>query len=196
MNLSPELVRVIEIVAALLGAAYVVLAARRNRLCWLFGALSAALVGALSLMRELPMQGGLNAYYVGMSVYGYLNWTRASERGELPVGTLDARWHLLAAAIILPLSWFTAGILASETQAAWPLLDSLTTWFSLFATWLVARARIENWVYWVVIDGVLVYLYYMQDLPIIAAQFAGLMCLALAGFIAWRRRLQAQAVQS
>ena len=96
--------------------------------------------------------------------------------------------------MILPLSWFTAGLLARETQAAWPLLDSLTTWFSLFATWLVARARIENWLYWIVIDGVLVYLYYMQSLPIIAFQFAAFMVLAVAGLIAWRRRLVAQRV--
>jgi nicotinamide mononucleotide transporter len=194
VNLSPEWVRTTEIAATLFGVAYVVLAARRQRLCWLSGALSAALVGALSAVRELPMQGALNTYYVGMSVYGYWNWTRASRQGELPVGTLGLRWHLLAAALILPLSWFTAELLARETQAAWPLLDSLATWFSLFATWLVARARIENWIYWIAIDGVLVYLYYMQDLPIVAAQFGIFMALALAGYIAWRRRLKTQQV--
>jgi nicotinamide mononucleotide transporter len=192
--LSPELVRAIEIVATLFGAAYVVLAARRHRLCWLAGALSSALVGALSLMRELPMQGLLNAYYVGMSVYGFWNWTRMSAEGELPVGTLPLKWHVAAAVLIVPLSWGTAALLPRETQAAWPFLDSLATWFSLFATWLVARARIENWIYWIVIDGVLVYLYYMQGLPIIALQFAAFTGLALAGFVAWRRRLAAQAV--
>ncbi len=196
MSLPPEVVTTIQVIATLLSAAYVVLAARRNRLCWSAGAVSAALVGALSFLHALPMQGCLNVYYVAMSVYGYWNWTRSIKQGELPVGILPWRWHLLAAAVILPLSWFTAGLLASETQAAWPLLDSLTTWYSLFATWLVARARIENWVYWIVIDGVLVYLYYMQGLPILALQFAVMTCLALAGFIAWRRQLNAQAVHA
>ena len=194
MTFSPELVRATEIVATLFGAAYVVLAARRNRLCWLAGAVSSALVGLLSVVRELPMQGALNAYYVGMSVYGWWNWTRMSGQGELPVRTLALRWHLLAAALLVALSWFTAGLLARETQAAWPLLDSLTTWFALYATWLVARARIENWIYWIAIDGVLVYLYYKQGLPIVALQFAVFMGLALAGFVAWRRRLLAQDV--
>ncbi len=194
MSLSPESIRTIEIVATLLGAAYVILAARRNRLCWAAGALSSALVGLLSLVRELPMQAALNVYYVGMAGYGFWNWTRMGAEGELPVGTLAPRWHLMAAVVIVPLSWVTAEILARETQAAWPLLDSLTTWFSLFATWLVARARIENWIYWIIIDGVLVYLYYMQGLPVIALQFAAFMGLALAGFIAWRRRLSTQVV--
>jgi nicotinamide mononucleotide transporter len=194
VTFSPELVRATEIVATLFGAAYVVLAARRNRLCWLAGAVSSALVGLLSVVRELPMQGALNAYYVGMSVFGWWNWTRMSGQGELPVRTFALRWHLLAAALLVPLSWLTAGLLARETQAAWPLLDSLTTWFALYATWLVARARIENWIYWIAIDGVLVYLYYKQGLPIVALQFAVFMGLALAGFVAWRRRLLAQEV--
>ena len=194
MSLSPEVVRAIEIVATLFGAAYVILAARRNRICWLAGAASSALVGYLSVVRELPMQGALNVYYVGMSAYGWWNWSRMSGEGELPVRTLALKWHLLAALVLVPLSWVTAELLARETQAAWPLLDSLTTWFALFATWLVARARIENWIYWIVIDGVLVYLYYMQGLPVVALQFAAFMGLALAGFIAWRRRLVVQAV--
>jgi nicotinamide mononucleotide transporter len=80
------------------------------------------------------------------------------------------------------------------TKAAWPLLDSLTTWFSLFATWLQARAKLENWLYWIAIDGVLVFLFYMQDMPFIAVQFAILIGIATAGYIAWRRRLHAQAV--
>jgi nicotinamide mononucleotide transporter len=188
------MVRTTEVVATLFGAAYVVLAARRHRLCWLAGAVASALLGMLSFMRELPMQGALQIYYIGMSAYGYWNWTRMSAQGELPVGTLPLRWHFLAAVAIVPLSWVTAGWLARETQAAWPLLDSLATWFSLFATWLVARARIENWVYWIIIDGVLVYLYYMQGLPIIALQFAAFTGLAMAGFVAWRRRLLAQGI--
>jgi len=192
--LALDPIRATEIVAMLLGVAYVVLAALRNRWCWVPGAVSSALVAALSFKRELPMQAALNVYYVGMAAYGYWNWTRSSSAGELRVGTLGWRWHLLAAVCIVPLSWVTAGILARETQAAWPLLDSLTTWFSLFATWLVARARIENWIYWIIIDGVLVYLFYMQDLPFLAGLFAILAVVALAGFIGWQRRLKAQAV--
>jgi nicotinamide mononucleotide transporter len=192
VTLTPELANAAEIATAVLGAAYVLLAARRNRLCWVAGALSAALLAVLSLLRGLPMQGGLQVYYIVMAVYGFWNWTRVEQRGELPVGYAPIHWHLLAALAILPLSWFSAGWLARETQAAWPLLDSLTTWFGIFATWLAARARIENWLYWIVIDGVLVYLYYMQGYPIVAAQFLAFTAMALAGFVAWRRRMRAQ----
>jgi nicotinamide mononucleotide transporter len=184
--------RIIEILAALAGVAYVVLAVRRNRLCWIAGAFSSALLAALAGMRALPMQAALQVFYVFMAVYGWHSWTRSAGEGELPVGTWPPIWHLGAAAVLVGLTFLSAQVLAKETNAAWPLLDSLTTWFSLFATWLAARAKLENWIYWIVIDGVLVYLFYVQDLPLLALLNVIFVIFAAAGFVAWRRRFKAQ----
>jgi nicotinamide mononucleotide transporter len=102
--------------------------------------------------------------------------------------------HLIAALVVTALSFATAQLLAAETKAAWPLLDSLTTGFSLLATWLAARAKLENWLYWIVIDGVLVFLFYVQDLPFLAFLNVLFIGIAAGGFVAWRRRLHAQMV--
>lgn len=183
-----------EILATLAGVAYVVLAARRNRLCWIAGAASSALVALLSALSGLPMQAGLNVFYVLMALYGWWAWTRSAGGGELPVGVWPLGAHIGVALALLAVTWLSARVLATETRAAWPLLDSLTTWFSLFATWLTARAKIENWLYWVFIDGVLVFLYYVQDHPLVALLNVLYVIIAIAGFISWRRRFQAQAV--
>jgi nicotinamide mononucleotide transporter len=74
------------------------------------------------------------------------------------------------------------------------LLDSLTTWFSLLATWLAARARLENWLYWIVIDTALVYLFYAQQLYFLSLLNLLFIVIAAGGFVAWRRRLRVQAV--
>jgi nicotinamide mononucleotide transporter len=185
--------KAIEIIATVAGLGYAVLAARRNRMCWVAGAVSAACAALLAGMRGLPMQSGLQVFYVIMSVYGWLSWTRSSARGELPVGTWPLAWHVGAAAILVLLSLLSARVLANETLAAWPLLDSLTTWFSLLATWLAARARLENWLYWVVIDAVLVFLFYKQQLPWLALLSLLYIVIAAGGFVAWRRRFVAQA---
>jgi len=186
--------KAIEIIATVAGLGYAVLAARRNRMCWVAGAVSAACAALLAGLRGLPMQSGLQVFYVLMSLYGWLSWTRSSSRGELPVGRWPLRWHLVAAVVLVLLSLLSARVLASETLAAWPLLDSLTTWFSLLATWLAARARIENWLYWVVIDAALAYLFYMQQLPWLALLSLLYIVIAASGFVAWRRRYVAQAV--
>ena len=194
MQLSAEVLRDLEIAAMLTGVAYAVLAARRDRLCWVAGAVSSALAALLAGMRGLPMQSALQVFFVGMSVYGWLSWTRSAAQGELPVGVWSYPSHLIAALVVIALSFAAAHVLAAETRAAWPLLDSLTTGFSLLATWLAARAKLENWLYWIVIDGVLVYLFYVQDLPFLALLNVLFIGIAAGGFIAWRRRLHAQMV--
>jgi nicotinamide mononucleotide transporter len=194
VNLPAELLFAIEIAAFVAGGLYVILAARRNRLCWIPGAVGAALFGILAASRGLPMQSGLQVYYVGMSVYGWMNWSRSAQDGDIPVSTWSWRGHLIACVALIGISFLTAQWLAAETRAAWPLLDSLTTWFSLFATWLVARAKLENWIYWIVIDGVLVFLCYVQDMPLMTLLYAFYVFIAAAGFVGWRRRMLAQAV--
>jgi len=176
------------------GVGYAVLAARRNRLCWISGAVSSACAALVAGLSALPMQSGLQVFFVGMAVYGWINWTRSSTQGEVPVGTWPLAWHLAAGVACVLLSLASARVLASETQAAWPMLDSLTTFFSLLATWLAARARIENWLYWIVIDALLVYLFNVQQRPILALLNALFIAIAASGFIAWRRRLHAQMV--
>ncbi len=194
MQLPVEVLKIFEITAMLTGAAYAILAARRNRLCWLAGAVSSALAALLAGLRGLPMQSALQVFFVGMSVYGWLSWTRSAAQGELPVGIWPHLSHLIAALVVTALSFATAHLLAAETKAAWPLLDSLTTGFSLLATWLAARAKLENWLYWIVIDGVLVFLFYVQDLPFLAFLNVLFIGIAAGGFVAWRRRLHAQLV--
>jgi nicotinamide mononucleotide transporter len=194
MNLPSELLTAFEILAMLTGAGYAILAARRNRLCWIAGAVSAALAALLSGLRGLPMQSALQVFFVGMSLYGWMSWTRSAARGELPVGLWPFSSHLVAALVVVALSFAVARLLAVETQAAWPLLDSLTTGFSLLATWLAARAKLENWLYWIAIDGVLVFLFYVQELPFLALLNLLYIGIATFGFIAWRRRLRVQMV--
>jgi nicotinamide mononucleotide transporter len=196
VTLPPGILRSLEILAMVAGVAYAVLAARRNRLCWSAGALSSACAAVVAGVKALPMQSALQVFFVGMSLYGWMSWTRSSAKGELPVGLWPFSWHIGAALVIIALTFLSARLLATETNAAWPLLDSLTTWFSLFATWLAARARLENWLYWIAIDGVLVYLFYVQQLPFLALLNVLFIVIAAAGFVAWRRRFQMQAVPS
>jgi nicotinamide mononucleotide transporter len=194
VTFPPGAIRFIEILALAAGVAYVVLAARRNRLCWIAGALSSACMAVVAGVRYLPMQSALNVFYVGMSAYGWWNWTRSTNEGQLTVGLWPFKGHLVAALALIALTYASAAILAAETQAAWPLLDSLTTSFSLFATWLTAKAKLENWLYWIAIDGVLVFLFYVQDLPYLALLNVLLIGIAGAGFVSWRRQYRAQQV--
>jgi nicotinamide mononucleotide transporter len=178
--------------ALVTGVTYAVLAARRNRLCWMAGAVSSACAAILSALNKLPMQAGLQVFYVGMSVYGWWSWKRHTSEGQLLIGVWPLRWHLCAALVLGCLSLVSAWWLRPGNVAAWPLLDSVTTWFSLLATWLAARAKIENWLYWIVINALMVFLFFVQKVWGMALLSVFLAVIAGAGFIGWRRRLREQ----
>lgn len=183
----PELPRIAEIVAVLLGTIYVVLAVRRQRACWIFGGLSSAGLAWLAATSQLPMQALLNGFYVVMAFYGYAKWTRDSDASGVHVGWWPVRSHVVGIAAVLILGTVTATTLQLGMFASsHPWLDATTTWGSLLATWLAARARIENWLYWIAIDGVLVYLYGSQGLYFVAGLFAAYLVMAVIGFRTWQ----------
>jgi nicotinamide mononucleotide transporter len=155
---------------------------------------SSVCAAILSALNKLPMQAALQVFYVGMSVFGWWSWVRDSREGELTVGVWPHHWHIVAALVIVAVSLASAWWLAPGDAAAWPLLDSLTTWFSLLATWLAARAKLENWLYWIVINGLMVFLFYAQKVWGMALLSLILMGIAAAGYVAWRRKFKAQEV--
>ena len=182
----------LEIAAVALGFAYVLLIYRRQRAGWVAGAASSILYVYLAARARLPMQSLLQFYYVLMSVYGWYNWTR--RQGERAGGI--ARWplrnHLLALLAIGLLTVLTAQWLRRETHAAWPMLDSMTTWTSLFATWLVAQLKLENWLYWIAADSIMVFLFAVQGFPFSSVLFLSYIIIAVFGFRAWLRTYRLQ----
>jgi nicotinamide mononucleotide transporter len=180
----------LEKLSVAFGLAYSLLAAMRNRWCWVAGGIGSAILVYLAARARLPMQAALQVYYVGMSFYGYWQWSRQQGAAAGQVSTWPLRFHLIALAAILVASAVSARWLAAETHAAWPFLDSATTWASLLATWLVARMKLENWLYWIVIDSVCAFLFAAQGLVFVAALFVAYLVIAVFGYLAWLRKLR------
>ncbi|MBS0387574.1 MAG: nicotinamide mononucleotide transporter [Proteobacteria bacterium] len=182
----------LEAVAVVSGLTYVLLILRRNRWGWVAGAISSTIYVVIAARARLPMQSVLQAYYVVMAVYGWISWTRNATEQEGRIFRWPLRRHLLAIALILAVSLLSARVLAAETHAAWPLLDSVTTWTSFLATWLVARSVLENWCYWIAADVIMVFLFLRQGYVPTAGLFASYIIVAMFGFRAWLRRYRQQ----
>jgi len=182
----------LEIAAIIAGLVYVVLIARRNRWGWVAGALSSSIYVWLAARAQLPMQSLLQGYYVVMAVYGWYSWSRNASAQAGRIYRWPWRRHLLAVGVIVLASALSARWLASETQAAWPLIDSLCTGISLLATWMVARSVLENWLYWIAADTLAVFLFLQQSHPFTAGLFVCYMIVAAFGFHAWLQRYRRQ----
>lgn len=181
----------LEAFSLVTGLAYALFVVWRRREAWVAGGLSSAALAWLAWRAALPMQAVLQCSYVAMSVYGFWHW---SSRGGAPlrVERLPLRLHGFGIAAIAALSAVAAIWLAHATSAASPWLDSLTTFGSLFATWLTARMKLENWLYWIVIDTGNVALFGAQGLVGVALLYAIYLVIAAFGFFTWWRRWRAE----
>jgi nicotinamide mononucleotide transporter len=181
----------LEALAVLLSLVYVVLAVPRSRWCWVAGGVGSLIYVWLFAHARLPMQSLLQIWYVGVVVFGFLRWSH----GSTPrISLLSWRGHALGVAASLLLAMLIARFLAAETQAAWPYLDASSMMLSLFATWLAVSGKLENRLYWIVIDAVQSWLYATQGLVFTAFLFLLYLVIAFAGFIEWTKTYRHQIV--
>jgi nicotinamide mononucleotide transporter len=181
-----------EAVSVVFGLVYSILAVRRTRWCWVAGGVSSAILVALAWKAKLPMQACLQAYYVGMAIYGFWHWSQ-DEGAAKAVTTWPLRAHVISWVAIVALSVLTSRYLSTGTEAAWPFLDSLTTWGSLLATWLTAQVKLENWLYWIVFDAIAVFLFVQQELMFVALLMLIYLIVAVFGYVSWAKSRRAPA---
>jgi nicotinamide mononucleotide transporter len=179
----------IELIAAGLALAYLLLAIGQRLSCWLAAFLSSVLYVWVLFSARLYMESALYAFYAAMALYGFWQWQHGKGGGALAVNRWPIARHLLAALGVVALSLVSSFFLRRYTPAALPFADSMVTWSSVFTTFLVARKVYENWHWWLLIDSVSVYLYYSRHLYATMLLFALYLVLIVIGMREWRRSL-------
>jgi len=176
-----------------LALAYLVLAVRQHIACWLFAAWSSVIFLWLFARADLLMQSALQVFYIAMAAYGWYSWRGglSAAQASQPVVRWPVKRHLAAAGGIALLSAASGWLSNSETAAAVRYIDSLTAWGSVFATWLVARKVLENWLYWIVLDSLAAGLYWSQGLIATALLFVLYAAIAVQGYRSWRSSIAA-----
>ena len=194
----------LEALAVLLALAYVVLAAYESMWCWPAAFISTTIYLYMCLMANLWAESVLQLFYIIMAVVGWWEWQKQrqvrlvpqaetahaiSEKQERPIVRWPLKLHLYVLVGNTGLTLLIGWLLASYTTAANPYLDSFTTIFSLFTTWMVTQKVLENWLYWVVIDAASIFLYASREIfsltPYLYALYT---VIALAGYLRWRKQ--------
>ena len=187
---AQSLPEVVAVVAAIL---YLLFAIRENIACWFFAALSTTIYIWLFIEAKLYMESVLNGFYLVMAGYGWYVWSSGRHDGEnKPVVVWSLRTHLKAIAAILLISVANGFLLSNYSDAAFPYIDSMTTWFAIWSTFLVARKVLENWWYWLVIDIASVFIYWSRDLQLTSALFVVYVLLIPIGLYSWTKSMRQQ----
>lgn len=186
----------LELVAMLLALAYIILAAQGSLWCWPAAFISTALYTVIFYDVLLLMDSALNVYYLVMAVYGYWAWQKKTSTStalnqttkNLPLAIISwsTTLHVKSCIVLTVISLMLGYIIANYTPAAFPYLDTFTTVFAVFATYLVTQKVLENWLYWVVIDATSIYLYIEKGLIPTTVLFIIYVVIAAYGYFKWQ----------
>jgi nicotinamide mononucleotide transporter len=182
-----------EVVAVIAAVLYLVFAIREKIICWMFAAISTAIYIWLFVAAKLYMESALNVFYLAMAGYGWYVWSSGSSAGhDKPIVVWSLQVHAVAIVAIVILSAINGYLLSAYSDAAYPYIDSLTTWSAIWATFLVARKVLENWWYWLAIDIASIFIYWLRDLQLTSLLFAVYVIMIPIGLVSWTKSMRKQ----
>ena len=183
-----------EIVGVVTGILGVWLTTRQKIWCWPVGLISVVAFIVVFFRAKLYAAMGLQFVYVGLALYGWYHWLHGgSGHGLLRVSRVPRHVALALAAAGAALTATLGTWLDLRTDQALPYADAFATSFSLAAQWMQAQKYLENWVVWIVVDLVYVYMLRTRSLDLTAVLYAVYLVLALMGIRSWRKSMAAGA---
>lgn len=166
---------------------------KQNKI-WVFptGMISTAIYVYLLIKWELLGDMMINGYYFIMSVYGWYIWTRKVDQSHVtPITATTHKERLLSSLIfILTLIFVYIVYVSFDKWNGWvAYVDTLTTAIFFVGMWLMARRKIENWIYWIIGDLISIPLYFYKGFTFTSLQYFGFTIIAIFGYLAWKKSL-------
>jgi len=131
----------------------------------------------------------LNAYYLLMSIYGWYYWLRKQGNNDTPITFSTIKDQKVCLVILLvgfPLLWLTLKFFTDSTVPIWDAWVSITAWVGM---WLLARRKIENWIWLNISNAFAIPLLLHKDLVLYALLTLFLFFVALFGYFSWKSKL-------
>jgi nicotinamide mononucleotide transporter len=178
-----------EMLAVFLSVIYVLLAIKQNLWAWVAAFFSTLIYSILFFDASLLMDSALNIFYLVMAIYGWYSWKYGNvkvENEELNISAYGIRRNIKIIAFLILISVILGYIMANYTSADFAYLDTFTTVFAVFATYMLTKKVLENWIYWIVIDAVSIYIYVQKGFYLTVVLFAIYTVLACIAYIKWK----------
>ncbi|RKE03903.1 nicotinamide riboside transporter PnuC [Marinifilum flexuosum] len=188
---------IVEIIGTLSGLLFLYLEIKQNKWLWPVGLLTSVMYIYVFFVAKLYADMSLQFYYVFISIYGWILWSRGRKQQEkdIPVIRLNMSLSLKLLMASLAIYALIAFILVNFTDGTVPYWDAFTTALSIVATWMLARKILEQWLVWIVVNSVSLGLYIYKDLNFTAILFFFYTTMAIVGYLQWKKdMLRSQAI--
>ena len=183
---------VLELLAAVFTIASVIYSKKNNVLVFPTGMICTAIFAYLLLKWGLLGDTMINVYYFIMSIYGWYIWTRKVDSTHVtPISRTNTKEKVTSVIIFLATFAFVWGVYnAFDKFNHWTsYVDTLTTAIFFVGMWLMAKRKIENWIYWIVGDIITVPLYFYKGLTFSSILYFVLTIIAIYGYFSWKKHL-------
>ena len=180
----------IEVLGVVTSLIYLYFSVRQIIWLWPFGILSSALFIWIFFSSKFYADMGLQVYYLGISIYGWIFWLHGGNRGSaqarLPVTRISRRLIWILAGTGMALFLGIVSILKFLTDSDVPWGDGFTTAASIIATWMLARKILEHWLVWIVVDIIAALLYFYKGLYPSSVLYLIYSGIAVLGYMQWK----------
>jgi nicotinamide mononucleotide transporter len=182
----------LELFAVIMNITSVVYAKRNNILVYPTGMIGTGIFVYILLNFSLLGDTIINAYFFSMSIYGWYFWSR--KKDEVFINQVSTiKRNEFKYLFILGISSLIFIYFVYEYFDKWnnwtAYVDNLTTAIFFVAMWLMAKRKIESWVFWIIGDIITVPLYFYKGLTISSIQYIIFLILAVLGYISWKQIL-------
>lgn len=181
----------LEISAVIFGLLSVLYSKKNSILVFPTGMISTAIFVYLLLKWQLLGDMMINAYYFIMSIYGWYVWTHKVNGEITPISKTTLKEHKISAVIFLATLLFVYVVYVFfDKWTSWvAYLDTFTTAIFFVGMWLMARRKIENWIYWIIGNIISAPLYFHKGFTFTSFQYLIFTFIAITGYLAWKKNL-------
>ena len=179
----------LEIFAVFFGFLSVWFSKNNNVLVFPTGLINTSIFVYLLFKWELLGDMIINAYYFVVSIYGWYYWTRKNSNNDF---TPISRVNYNDKKIILIISILSAIFVSlmytvfNKWSGLVSYIDILTTSIFFAGMWLMARRKIESWIFWIIGDIISTPLYLYKGLTFTSFQYFIFTFIAIAGYYKWK----------
>lgn len=182
----------LELFAVIMNITSVVYAKQNNILVYPTGLIGTGISVYILLNFSLLGDTIINAYFFLMSIYGWYFWSRKKDEVFInKVSTINR--NEIKYLFILAISSLIFIYFVYDYFDKWnnwtAYVDNITTAIFFVAMWLMARRKIESWIFWIIGDLITVPLYFYKGLTISSIQYIIFLILAVLGYISWKKIL-------